>query len=81
MGHIKPPFKEHVVVYFRNRHLADTILAQAAAEQVYVTYSYDHFRGVFKMLREADPRGKIVDVEWRQAVDDQTELERELQLE
>ena len=80
LGGEKPPFKEHVVLEFRNRHLADTILAQTS-DQVYVTYGYDHFRGVYRMLQEADPRWKIVSVERRQAIDDQVELERVLLLE
>lgn len=79
LGGEKPPFKEHVVVEFRNRHLADMIL-EHPAERIYVTYGYDHFRGVFKMLQEANPDWQITDVEWRQAVDSEQELERELQL-
>lgn len=80
LGGEKPPFKEHVVVEFRNRHLVDMIL-EHPAERIYVTYGYDHFRGVFRMLQEADPNWRITDVQWRQAIDSAQELERELQLE
>lgn len=76
----KPPFKEHVVVEYRNRHLADMIL-QHPRDRIYVTYGYDHFRGVFRLLQEADPNWQITDVQWRQAVEDRPELERELLLE
>jgi hypothetical protein len=80
LGGEKPPFKQNVVLEFRNRHLADLIL-EHPAERVYITYGYDHFRGVFRLMREADPAWKIVDVEWRQAIESARELERELQLE
>ncbi len=33
------------------------------------------------MLQEADPNWRITDVQWRQAIDSEQELERELQLE
>lgn len=80
LGGEKPPFKEQVVVEFRNRHLADMIL-EHPAKRIYVTYGYDHFRGVFRMLQEANPNWRITDVQWRQAIDSEQELERELQLE
>lgn len=79
LGGEKPPFKQEVVVNYRNRHLADLILDHPA-DQIYITYGYDHFRGVFRLMREADPDWRIVDVQWRQAIDSARELERELQL-
>ncbi len=80
LGGEKPPFNENVVVDFRNRNLAEMIM-QHPAERLYITYGYDHFRGVYKLLTEANPNWRIADVEWRQAIDNATELERELQLE
>ena len=80
LGGAKDPFKDQVVLAYRNRHLADAILAQTA-DRVYVTYGYDHFRGVFKLLQEANPAWEIVDVRWRQAIDSETEIEREVLLE
>jgi hypothetical protein len=80
VGGEKPPFKQEVVLNFRNRHLADTILAHPG-DTIYVTYGYDHFRGVFRMLQEANPAWEIVDVRWRPAIQPRAEVEGELLLE
>ncbi len=79
LGGAKPPFNEQVVLDYRNRNLAQAILQQPAA-RLYVTYGFDHFRGVYRLLQEANPDWQIVDVAWRQAIDSTTEIERELQL-
>lgn len=73
------PFMEKVVLEYRNRHLADTIL-QSPAEHIYITYGADHFKGVYKLLQAADPAWTIKDVSWRQAIEDRVAVENELQL-
>lgn len=74
------PFNEHVVLNFRNEHLADAILEQAG-NRIFVTYGAAHFPGVYSLLREADPNWKIIDVQWRQGIENRSRLEGNLTLE
>ena len=76
----KSPFMKKIVLDYRNRYLADTIL-QSPAERFYITYGADHFKGVYKLLQAADPAWTIEDVSWRQAIEDRVAVENELQLE
>lgn len=44
--------------------------------QIYITYGAAHLPGVYRYLH--DPHWHIVDVEWRQAIQPQTERDSEL---
>jgi hypothetical protein len=75
----QPPFSRLVVLDFRNRQLADRIINHPG-DQIYLTYGAAHIPGVYRYLRERDPRWQIGDVEWRQAIQPQTQRDAELDL-
>lgn len=70
---------DRVVLDFRNRHLADRIMAESH-DKIYVTYGADHLRGLVRELRERDPQWRVETVKWVRPITNPEHFERQLQL-
>lgn len=57
-----------VILHFRNRKLADRIVADSH-DKIYITYGSDHIRGVVEILQENDPAWVVKSVTWARPVD------------
>lgn len=66
------PFQAKVILDFRNRIVADKILAHSNPK-LYVTYGAAHIQGIYKLLRAQDPRWHVQEVQWRQPISIQTQ--------
>lgn len=53
---------------YRNRGLVDRILSDPRP-RIYVNYGSDHLPGVLKLLRQNDPKWKVVSVKWMRVID------------
>lgn len=70
---------DRLLLDFRNRHLADTIAAEVHP-RIFVTYGAEHFRGVFQLLKEKDPRWRIQSVKWARPISTPEHYEKALVL-
>lgn len=68
---------EKVILDYRNRALADRILADPH-DKIYITYGAKHIKGVIALLRERDPAWTIESVSWTMPVEAPRELQGEL---
>lgn len=62
-----PPLNK-LLVDFRNKHLANTILTDTS-NKIYIVYSANHLSGIFTLLHDQDPRWEIKSVKWLRDMD------------
>lgn len=58
-----PEANDPLLVGFRNRHLAEQIIADKS-EKIYITYGAGHLAGVITLLKEADPTWELKSLKW-----------------
>lgn len=58
---------EPVILDFRNRNLAQKIITHPS-KKIYITYGAAHLPGVIALLKEKDPKWKVVSTKWMRAV-------------
>jgi len=58
---------EPVILDYRNRNLVQQILTHHS-KKIYITYGAAHLPGVIKLLKEKDPKWKVVSTKWMRAV-------------
>jgi hypothetical protein len=56
-----------VILDFRNRNLVQQILTHPS-KKIYITYGAAHLPGVIALLKEKDPKWKVVSTKWMRAV-------------
>jgi hypothetical protein len=58
---------EPVILDFRNRNLVQQILTHHS-KKIYITYGAAHLPGVIALLKEKDPKWKVMSTKWMRAV-------------
>jgi hypothetical protein len=58
---------EPVILDFRNRNLAQQIITHHS-KKIYITYGAAHLPGVLALLKEKDPKWRVVSTKWMRAV-------------
>jgi hypothetical protein len=66
-----------LILHYRNRMLVDRIVADPRP-RIYVNYGFDHFGGMFDLLKRVDPNWKIVSVKWMRVIESPEELHGQL---
>jgi hypothetical protein len=56
-----------VILDYRNRHLAQQIITHHS-KKIYITYGAAHLPGVLALLKEKDPKWRVVSTKWMRAV-------------
>ena len=73
----EPNQLKKVILNFRNQALVRQMLSDPH-DKIYVTYGAEHLKGVFALLRKADPRWRIESVTWTTPIAAPQQLEGEL---
>jgi hypothetical protein len=73
----EPKQLDKVILDYRNRALADRILADTH-QQIFMTYGAEHLKGLLPLLQASDPKWQIVSVKWLRSIAAPDELEGKL---
>ncbi|MEW9804829.1 hypothetical protein ABUE31_02365 [Mesorhizobium sp. ZMM04-5] len=68
---------DKVILDFRNRKLAERILADPH-DKIYITYGAHHLEGILPLLQQADPRWRVESVSWIRPVEAPEQFEASL---
>ncbi|NBB17655.1 hypothetical protein GVN21_20025 [Caulobacter sp. SLTY] len=73
----KPGDMDPLILDYRNRMLVDRIVADPR-KRIYVNYGFDHFRGMYDLLKRSDPKWKVMSVKWMRVIEAPEELTGQL---
>lgn len=72
-----PSALDRVILDFRNRALADRVLA-GSDDKIFMTYGAEHLRGFLDLLQADDPNWQVESVKWMRTIETPQDLEGEL---